>query len=124
MGLINQIQADILKYTQDTGDFGVPIVLIAPNGFTVTINGLHTLINLGVDTDGNIVNSRKATAAISEYSLVNAGYPVRDNKGSINMISHKVNVADSSGNVKNYMVQQCIPDETIGLITMTLEDFE
>lgn len=124
MGLIAQAQADILRYTTSGTDFGVVISLVAPNGATATVTGYHARHHLGVDTDGNAVNSRTANAAISEYALNAVNYPIRDSNGVVNLTGHKVNVADSTGIIRAYVVQTSIPDETIGLITMTLEDFE
>jgi hypothetical protein len=39
------------------------------------------------------------------------------------MTGHVVNVKDSTGIVKNYVVLQNWPDETIGLITFILGDY-
>lgn len=122
MGLIDQIQADIKSITSNLNDFGVAMILTAPTNETITITGIHTKHHLGIDTDGNMVNSKKASIAFSESLLV--GYPCRNLSQEVNLKNHKVSVKDSTIILKNYRVQSWFPDETIGLIVCILEDFE
>ena len=42
----------------------------------------------------------------------------------VDLIQHKVNFADSTGVVKNYIVRENIPDENLGLITLWLGDYK
>lgn len=123
MSLIDTINADIAKITSNLNEFGVSIELIAPTLETITINGIHTKHHLGIDTDGNMVNSKKASIAFSE-SLLIAPYPVRNANKEVDLLNHLINVKDSTGIVKNYIVQQWFPDETIGLIVCILEDYD
>lgn len=123
MSLIDTINSDIAKITSNNKEFGVSIELIAPTLETITINGIHTKHHLGIDTDGNMVNSKKASIAFSE-SLLIAPYPVRNTNKEVDLLNHLINVKDSTGIVKNYIVQQWFPDETIGLIVCILEDYD
>jgi len=100
------------------------IVFYAPNGATATVTGIHNKIHLGVDTDGNIVNSLKSTVSVPEKSLTDLGYVTRNDKNEALMIGHKMHVADSTGNVKKYIVQNVIPDESVGVLTFTIEYYE
>lgn len=123
MSLIDTINSDIAKMTSNNKEFGVSIELIAPTLETITINGIHTKQHLGIDTDGNMVNSKKASIAFSE-SLLIAPYPVRNANKEVDLLNHLINVKDSTGIIKNYIVQQWFPDETIGLIVCILEDYD
>lgn len=124
MGLLQQAQADIARITSDTSGFGSPITFTDPSGFAVTINGRANKIHLGVDTDGNESNFKKAYVGISESLLIAAGYTVRNTKGDVNMIDHKVNVTDSTGTMRYYKINAQFPDETIGFIVFHLEAYK
>jgi len=124
MSLIQRAKADIERITSNQNEFGVEMVLTAPTSETITVTGLHTKINLGVDTDGQMVNSKKAHISVSEKFLTDAGYPVRDGNGEVNLRSHKVSVNDSTGSAKEYVITEWFPNETVGLITCLLGDYE
>lgn len=123
MGLAEQAILDMQAIT--AGDWGVSISLIAPNGQTATVRGIHTKHFLGVDAEGKEVSDKKASVAFSELNLTaaNASYPLRINN-EVSITGHRVNVADSTGNVKNYIVRTCLPDEAVGLIVIILNDYE
>ncbi len=125
MGLLEQAQKDIQAITSDLNDFGVDITFICPTKTSI-VTGLHTKHHLSVNTDGEMVSSLKASVSVSEKLLIDDGYPVRNSKGFVDMTRHRVNVKDSSGVVKNYIVSDggCYPDETIGHIVFILEFFK
>lgn len=120
MGLLDDIRKDIKNITSDENEFGVAITLISPT-VTMEVVGLHTKHYLGVDTDGNIVNSKNAHIAISESNL--SGYPVRNAKGEVAMRGHLARCKDSTGTEKTYKIEQTLPDETVGLIVIILGDY-
>ena len=124
MGLRDQAKADIESITSNLNDFGILISFLAPTLEVATITGIHSKHHLGIDTDGNMINSKKAHISFSEKFLVALNYPVRDVKGEVNLKGHLVSVKDSTGILKNYIMQSWYPNETIGLITCILEDYE
>lgn len=124
MGLIDQAKKDIEDITANVNDWAVEFTMTAPTSETVTAAGVHIKINLGVDTDGLSVNSKKAHISISEKYLTAANYPVRNSSGEVNILGHRLDVKDSTGTVKNYTISQCFPDETIGLLSCILEDYK
>jgi hypothetical protein len=124
MSLINQAKLDAQRYTSDLKGFGVAITLTALNQTVLETVGLHTKHHIGIDTDGNTVNTKNAHIAISEENLIAASYPYRDASGEVNLYSHRVTVADSSGSNKEYIIREFFPDETIGLIVCILGDYE
>ena len=108
-----------------SGGFGEALTLSTPSGdMTIQIKGLASKHHLGFDMDGNVVSSKNAHVCVSEKDLSEAGYPVRNAKQEINLHQHKVSFKDSSGVVKNYVVRENFPDETLGLITLILGDWE
>jgi hypothetical protein len=127
MGLFEQAQKDAAFITSNSASgFGIQLFLQEPSGQTATINGIHTKHHLGIDTEGNMVNSKKAHVCFSEQVLLLANplYPVRNSKGEVSMAKHKVTVKDSTGSDKQYVALQWFPDEAIGVITCILGDYE
>jgi len=126
MGLIDQINTDIAKITSNPNEFGVSIEFISPASISATIIGIHTKHHLGIDSEGNVVNTKKASIAFSESVLVEANpdYIIRNTAGEIDLKDHRVNVKDSTGITKEYVVAKWFPDETIGLIVVILSAYE
>ena len=73
MSLIAQAKADIEQITYNQNEFGVLITFTAPDDSTATVAGLHTKHHLGLDTDGNPVNSKNAHISFSEKNLTDEG---------------------------------------------------
>jgi len=124
MGIIDTIKSDIQDITTNLDGFGVAINITTPDNVTsVDVVGVHTKHHLGIDTEGNQVNSKNAHIGISEQVLIDAGYPVRNAGGEVSLKDHKIIVKDSTTFDKNYVVDQWFPDETIGLIVCILSDY-
>lgn len=119
MGLLDIIKSDIESITSNLNEFGVSITLTSTNNVSTILTGIHTKHHLGIDTDGNMVNSKKASIAFSEKFL-----SCRNSNEEISLTNYRVNVKDSTGVTKKYIVQQWFPDETIGLIVCILEDYD
>lgn len=120
MGLIEQARQDVNAILTDLDGFGQNIILTHPNGTVITTVGLHKKIRLGVDTEGNIVNSLTATVTISDSDLIAKGYPYRNSNNEVDLNKHKVSILDVTGIMRTYMVQSWHPDETLGLIVCYL----
>ena len=124
MGLIERARKSAQRIVSNLNGFGQEIILRSPSGVVLKINGLHKKIRLGIDTEGNIINSKTATITISDLDLTMAGYPFRDNNKEVDLTAHHVSVADVTGLQCSYMIQSWHPDETIGIIVCYLQDFE
>jgi len=121
---LNDIAAsDWRTFSSDPLGFGKAISFTAPGGEIADAVGLTTKHHIGLDTDGNVVNSKNAHFSVSESILVEAGYPTRDASGEVNFAGHKVAIVDSTGLSKNYVIEEWFPDESIGVITCILGDF-
>lgn len=124
MGLREQAKKDTERITSNLNEWGIEMTFVAPTLETATIKGIHSKHHLGIDTDGNAVNSKKAHVSFSEKFLIDANYPVRNANGEVDLTGHKVSVKDSTGITKNYIMISYFPNETIGLITCILADYE
>jgi hypothetical protein len=127
MGLIKQAELDLKEITTNGSEFGEAVVFTsAVNGQVAEINCLHSDINvvIGFNEAGQPVHSRKVTVVFSESALSDLGYPTRNSSGQIAMNKDKVDIASVNKPVKNYVVKSQLPDSTVGLITLFLEDYD
>lgn len=120
---------DIRKQSEKfikSGGFEEDIKLLHPSGLPVLdLKGIHTKHWISFDTDGSQINSKNAHILISEKDLINSLYPYRNLKTkNIDLKKHRIEVKDSSGIVKKYVINETYPSETFGLIVCILSDFE
>lgn len=123
MSLIDLCKSNWQRFTSDTNGFGVAITITSPLNDVVELVGLATKHHIGIDTDGNLVNTKNAHVSFAEKLLTDAAYPVRNASGEVNLKGHKISYIDSTGNSKNYVIREWFPDETVGMITCILGDF-
>ena len=128
MTLFDIIKRDA-KFIVNSGGYQVDIEMITPNGDkTVNIKGWAVKTSGSFDSDGNQVNTKNVHCTIDEQALISLGYPVRGNKKrgilEVDLVNHRVNFKDSTGEVKNYFIRENMPDENLGLITIWLGDYK
>ena len=87
------------------------------------MNGLAIKHHLTIDTDGSNTNTMNAHCTVSESLLTDAGYTVRNAQNEVDMKDHLVKYIDSTGIEGEYVIKQCFPDETVGVITFILGDY-
>jgi len=125
MGLFDKAIADAQQITSNGNDFAISCLFTSPTNETATVNVIHTKHNTGFDFDtGERVNSKIASIAVSEPLLNAEGYITRDGSDECTLKNHRVALKDSTGNIKEYLVSENYPDETLGLIVLILNDFE
>lgn len=124
MGLIDNIRKDITRITTDLNGWGAPIQFVSPTGQIANVVGQHTEIWFELDTEGNLVNTKQANVAVTNESLIAAGYTFRDSNGEVSFRKHKINVANVSGVTLNYIAKTWHPDETTGLILIFLDLYQ
>lgn len=123
MSLYDTAQNDIKNITSNTAEWGKTATFTAPGGATETVALIHNKHHTGFNELGERVNTKYGSVAVSETNLNANGYPVRDASGEVNLAGHLVDVADSTGDVKKYVVREWYQDETIGLIVVILGDY-
>jgi len=124
MGILDQARIDTQRITTDLNGWAVAITFTDLEDEVVTINGLHTKHHLGIDTDGNMINSKNAHISFSELEIDANGYVIRNSNQEVSLKNKRVTVKDSTGIAKDYVIKESYPDETIGLIVCILGDFE
>ena len=106
------------------GGFSETITLIHPvSGLTIETDGLASKHHINFDSDGLPINSKNVHVSLDEADLVSQNYNPRNSNNEVALINHLVNVKDSTGNLRNYVVIENFPDETLGLITCILGDY-
>jgi len=125
MSLVDQAKADWQQITTDTvNGFGTAITLTSPTAVVAEIVGLATKHHIGIDDDGNVVNTKNAHISFSEKQLTDQSYPVRDADGEVALYNHQATWIDSTGASITYVIREMFPDETIGVILCILGDLE
>lgn len=120
---LNKARRDAKKYVTK-GGFQENIILKTANGLkTIETTGFVSKHWISFDTDGNAANSKNAHICLDESELVKLEYPVRNNQDEVYLRGHKVSTEDSTGRVKEYVIKEWFPDETLGLIVCILGDY-
>lgn len=123
MSILDRARADMQTITSNPNDWGTSAVFTAPTSETATVNVLHTKHKTAYTDDGEMVNIQIASIAVAEALLTAVSYPTRDAENEVYFQDHTVTCADSSGTVRNYIVDQWFPDETLGLIVLILKQY-
>lgn len=125
MTLKERAKRDIERITSNTDEWAQSAVLTATNGTTLTVALIHTKHHLGIDAElQKWANTKNAHISVSEQQLIDGSYPYTNPDGEVDLLNHKVAVADSAGVTITYKIEQWFPNKTIGLITCLLGDFE
>lgn len=109
------------------GGFATSITFTAPDGGPeVTGSGTHSKIHSTVEMDTNrAINVRRAHVTVNETAFfIETGYPYTNANGEVNLRGHLVKVADVTGAVYQYAVDEWFPDKTLGAIVVFLKDYE
>ena len=91
----------------------------------VSVRALASKHHFSIDAStGMPVNSKNSHVSVDESALTTQGYTTRNAGGEVSLRMHYISYADSTGLIKNYRINEAMPDETLGLIVLTLGDFE
>jgi hypothetical protein len=125
MGMLERAQADIKRISGDSTGFTEQLTFTTPDGLTTAvIYGIPNKIHLGINTEGEQMNSRKSSVSISESNLTDLGYPTRDADNICSLKNHKVTLIDSTGLAAQYIIREVFPDESVGMIVCMLGSYE
>lgn len=121
MGLLDKAREEMQRFIVDTDGFATEATFTAPDTSTCTVgvrynNHKETMVAEGEE---NVV--QVATIAVSEEVLKDQSYPTRDSNDLIHFQHHLVDVSDSTGDTKNYIIDNWYPDENFGLIVLVLK---
>ena len=124
MSLYDQAKADIAQITSNSAEWGTDITIEDRNGNTCVIQGIWSKHHLGIDTEGNRVNTRNAHVSFHENQTIAQGWNIRNAETEVNIIGYKMYLIDSTGELKSYVIKQSFPNETTGLIVCILGQYE
>jgi hypothetical protein len=119
MGLMDQARADIEQITSDENGWGTEMVFTAPTDETATIFGIFVEHHTTFNPEGVNTNAKFTHCSFSERLLTVEGYPTRDDNDEVDFSNHKVVIKG-----KKYVIREWKPDETVGLISCSLGDFD
>lgn len=119
--ILDCAKEDMQDITSDLDGFAVSVKLESPDSKVAEVSGIHAKHHLGIDTNTLLpINTKTASVGIAENLLTEVGYPVRNENGEVDLEKHKVDIIDSTGEVKLYVVREWYPDEMLGLIVLIL----
>ena len=124
MSLTDRAKTDWQRHTTNNNEWGVSISLETPDSSSqIDITGLATKHHIGIDTDGNLVNTKNAHISFSEQPLIDAAFAIRNADGEVDLEGFIVIWKDSTGGDKKYVINEWFPDETVGVIVCILGDY-
>ena len=123
MSIIEKAIADVKKITSDSNGFGVTMTITAPDSSSVQFVGTYSQHHMSFDTEGLMTSSKNAHCSVSESILTGLGYTVRNANNEVALLGHRINLTDSSGTARTYVVREQYPDETVGLIVLILGSY-
>ena len=123
MSLKTRAKADAANILSNSDEWGESLIFDDGNGSIVTVNGLYVEHHMDVDEQGNKVIGKNGRVTVSEQTLIDAGYTVRDSNNDVDLKNHKVSVNHQNGSVVKYRIEYIQPDETLGLILCYLGDY-
>jgi hypothetical protein len=119
---LDRAKRDIERFSQ--GDWAVDITVNNLTGVEQTVRGFASKHHLSVDPETGLpVNSKNTHCSIHESVLVDAGFTVRNTDNEVDIKGWRVSYADSSGLMREYLIDDGMPDETLGLIVCFLGDY-
>lgn len=131
MGIKEEAIKDNMEFTSNEDEFAEPVTLTSPDGSkTATLSGIRNKHHLKLKAMGDsdqVVNSLVACVTVNEKNILvaNPDYPTRDSGGIVAMKDHKVTVTELvSGKEVTYIVIEQFADETLGMIVLSLGEYE
>lgn len=126
MGILDFIKRDARRIVTNVNDFAEETVtFIAPTGEIANVQALHTKHHLGYDLQtAQEINTMKGHVCVSEQSLIDLNYPVRDSQGRVSLKNHKVIATDANGVEWTYIVNEFFPNDKVGVISVILGGHE
>lgn len=120
--LLAAVRSDAAKFAT-SGGFQDDIILTTPDGSkTITCTVLVTgRWQSFMNENGKIVNSASNHICIPEAVLTAQEYPVRSGTtGKVKLENHKVTAKDNNGDTFKFVVDECYPNSSTGLIVCIL----
>jgi hypothetical protein len=109
----------------DVAGFANSITLTDPSGKTEIIKGRTGQVHALIDPDTGIpVSVKNAYCSIRIKTLFDLGFKLPKAQPDNTKKPWTAQFADINGIIRKYRVNESRPDQTLGLITLMLEDFK
>ena len=119
---LERARQDMERFSQ--GEWSTSLTVDNLVNPAVVLLGFASKHHLSVDTETGVpVNSKNTHCSIYEDVLTDAGFTVRNSDKEVAMTGWKITYTDSSGNARIYIINETMPDETLGLIVCYLGDY-
>lgn len=129
MGLMAQAQQDIYDILNDSdAGFAVPVTLTTPSTvsptISVTVNALAIKHNLSFTDMGEpkTSNTKTARVTVSEQSLTDAGFPVRNGDDKVILKGVIVSFVDAANTTYTSVIREVNPGDMTGHFVCSLGD--
>jgi hypothetical protein len=124
MRLLEQARVDMRQHIESDEGFGTEITLTSPNSDVAVVTALASTHHIQINPEtGQIMNAKNVHFTVSESTLVDVAYPLRNNDNAVDLKGHRVSFVDSAGITRTYIVDEWWPDETLGVIVTQLGDY-
>ena len=105
------------------GDWGVPVLVTAPDGKTATLDAQSGDIGVLIDPDTGVpVAGRRAHVTLRLSSLAAAGFDgLPEGRVAVEGIPWRVKFDDLAGGSHEFAVRHTWPDRSLGVVTCLVE---
>jgi hypothetical protein len=124
MGLRDTAAADAIEIINDTIDGGDEIFITSPTGVSETFRALTNDIAISIDPEtGLTVSGRQCSAVVATADLAAVGFDGITGVADADAKPWVVLATDVNGVQGTFKVAETRPDNTIGLLTLILEEY-
>ncbi len=112
------------KQIVTSGGFEVDTIITTPSGgMALPIKALASHHSLEFDSNGLPISGNNVHVTIAEDSLLEGEYPVRNPDNKVVLKNHLITFKGSNGVEKTWQVIDQQPNNTLGLIYLTLGEW-
>lgn len=131
MSLTQRVQQDFYRLSTDKNQWAVDIKFLGKKDDLLPeakiVAGFHNKHHTGYSELGERISTRNSSIAVSEQALteiVDGAFNIRKTPGGdLDMLEHVIQVANSTGEERTYIITKNFPDEVIGCLVFILSDY-
>jgi hypothetical protein len=124
MGLRADAEQDMREIHEDLDDFGWPVTVIDPSGFSASLVGLSNDVEGSIDPEtGMLISGRSASVSLPMQSITNAGLGIPVGISDPNSRPWVVVFDDILGTSRTFKVTKHAPDYSLGNVLLTIEGY-
>lgn len=124
MGIMSEVAEDVQDIIEKEGESCIFTVTDGETLVSKTVKAAPASYQKLVGLDfGEQLSVKTARLMVSEKSLVDAEYPVRNSANKVALKGHRITYTDLSGQQATYIVAEQYPNNLTGLIVLQLGEF-